>query len=242
MPDRPRDRGPDDDAAPPEFARLQRGHHGELPAGRRPHQRRVRAPQGSARPFCRRRAAVAFRRSQAAATLCRRVHAAGPPRLRPSAIHLGFDLRTQGRRGHPCQSAGQSRDDPPVARQHQAIDLCQLGAALSRHGADPEHAGSPLCRRALRSDGAERLHAAPAELAARHFALSCRGRLQPEFRIRPVRQPVSRRADAGRRPLILEGRAERRRTGAGRYGRAVYRDVRRPAPRFRPMAWRKRRC
>ncbi len=34
--------------------------------------------------------------------------------------------------------AGQSRDDPGFARQHQAIDLRQLGAALSRHGADPE--------------------------------------------------------------------------------------------------------
>ena len=73
-----------------------------------------------------------------------------------------------------------------------AVDLCQLGAALSRHGADPERAAGALCRRALRADGAERVHAAAAELAARDPHLSRRSRLQSQFRLRPLRQPLSR--------------------------------------------------
>ena len=89
---------------------------------------------------------------------------------RLSAIHLGLDLRSQRRRGQPRQPARQPGNDPPVARQHQPIDLRQLGAALSRHGTDPEHAAGALCRRALRADGAERLHPAAAGLAARHSA------------------------------------------------------------------------
>ena len=44
----------------------------------------------------------------------------------------------------PCQSAGEPGDDPRFARQHQAIHLRQLGAALSRHGIDPERAARAL--------------------------------------------------------------------------------------------------
>ena len=58
--------------------------------------------------------------------------------------------------------------------------------------------------------------------------LSRRGRLQPQFRLRPLRQPLSRRPDAGRRSLLVEGRAQRRRAGSCRNDRAVHRDLCRP--------------
>ena len=48
MPDRWRDRGPDDAAAAAERARLQRRHHRQLRTGGRADQRRFRHPQGSA--------------------------------------------------------------------------------------------------------------------------------------------------------------------------------------------------
>ena len=78
-------------------------------------------------------------------------------------------------------------------------------------------------------------------------ALSRRGRLQPQFRLRPLRQPLSRRPDAGRRSFLLEGRAQRRRAGACRDHRSFHRNLRRPRLQCRrrltrPMAWRKLPC
>ena len=115
-----------------------------------------------------------------------------------------------------------------VARQHQAIDLRQLGAALSRHGVDPERAGGALCRRHLRADGAERVHAAAAELVARDLIT-----IGPRSAAARISASTSAsadigRADAGRRSLVVESRAERCRAGSRRNHAEVRRNLCRP--------------
>ena len=170
MPDRARDRGSHDDAAPAERAGFKCCDHGQLRTGGRAHQCGLCDPRGFAGAIFARGAAMAAGGTGFLA--CRddetRTAGARAARHRLPAIHLGLDLRTQGCRRQPRQSARQSGNDPLRARQHQAIDLRQLGAALPRHGTDPEHAGDALCRIAVRTDGAERLHPAAAALAARH--------------------------------------------------------------------------
>ena len=109
---------------------------------------------------------------------------------------------------------GQSGDDRAGLRQYAALDLCQLGAALSRHGPDHKRAAEPLCRRFLRADGAGRVHAAPAGLAAGDQRLPRRGRRRPQFRLRSVRRALPAGADGRDRPVLLEGRLQRRRAGA----------------------------
>ena len=150
LPDRRRDRGADDDAAPEQRARRQRRHPRQLRAGGRADHAAFATRERSAGALCARRPAMARGRSR---RLARRratdLPAARPAGHRLPAIHLGLDLRSQGRRGQPRQSARQPGDDPPRrSATLQAIDLCQLGAALSRHGADPERAAGALCRRA----------------------------------------------------------------------------------------------
>jgi lipoic acid synthetase len=77
--------------------------------------------------------------------------------------------------------------------------------------------------RALRHDGPKRLHATAARLAACHQHLPRRGRLQPQFQLRPLRQPLPSGADGGRRSLLMEGRTQRRRAGSCRNDRQVHR-------------------
>ena len=134
-----------------------------------------------------------------------------------------------------------------LARQHEAIDLRQLGAALSRHGTDPECAAGALCRRAMRADGAERVHAAAARLAARDPALRAEVACGPNFAYDLCVGRYRAEQMDGVDLSSLESRAQRRRAGARRDDRAVRRNLRaariRSAARsFLPMAWRRRRC
>ena len=68
------------------------------------------------------------------------------------------------------------------------------------------------------------LRAAPADLAAGDPAtIAAEVACCPNFALRPVRQPLPRRADGRRRSVVLEDRLQRRGAGARRDDRAVHR-------------------
>ena len=158
---------------------------------------------------------------------------ARPGRHRVSAIHLRLNLGAEGSDGQPRQSAGESGDDRAGLRQYEALDPCQLGPALSRHGTDHKRAAEPLHRLFLRADDAGRVRTAPAGLAARHKRVPRRDCRRSEFRVRSVRRSLPSGADGRNRPVRLEGRLQRRRAGAGRVDPPFLRNLR--AARLRPL-------
>ena len=217
LPDRESDRGADDDAAATERPRRQCGNHGELRAGNRAHQFDLRDPPGFAGAiFC----ARAFNGWQWISNL----------RLSRPARPI---CRSPARRISPFCNTHRARRRIPkgVAVSHANLlaNLEMIRLSLGNTSQStyvnwvPLYHDMGLILNTLEAlyVGAlcvlmapQRLHPAAAGLAARHQRLSRRSRLQPEFRLRSLRQPLSRGADAGRRSLRMEDRAQRRRTGS----------------------------
>ena len=113
MPDRRRHRGADDDAAPAKRARFKRRDHRQLRTGGRAHQCGVCDPSAICRRALRAKVCNGCRSISTPAGPRRAdLPRAAAARHRLPAIHLGLDLRPQGRRRQPRQSAGQSGNDP----------------------------------------------------------------------------------------------------------------------------------
>ena len=144
------------------------------------------------------------------------------------AVHVGLDLRPQGRDGDPCQPAAQRGGDPAQLRHVGGVRRGGLAAALPRHGADRHRAAAALCRRSLRADVAPGLSAAAGAVAGGDLAIPGDDERRSELRLRALRPADRRGAEGGAGPVVLDGRLQRRRARAGRDPGALHPGVRVP--------------
>ena len=164
-------------------------------------------------------------------------HTRGPDRCRPGAsagrgggpggrrrlhpVHVGQHRATQGRGTHTRQPAGQHPRHGHGDRSHAPGCVCQLAAAVPRHGPDRRlarefHRGLPAG-----GDVAAGFFGSPQALAGSHLKPRRHAVGRPQLRLRAVPEPDRRCRTGWARPEPLAAGLQRGRGGEPGHGRAL---------------------